>query len=303
MSKRPPNCMNPKNDFVFKRLFGEQETKENLISLLNAILRMPSGQQIADLNVIENKELTKELIEDKTGRLDVRAELMDGTQIDIEMQLTNEKNMDRRTLFYFGKLFLDSVKSGKSYHHLKRTITINLLDFSFLDIERFHSTFHIYEDHVKNYMLTDVLEIHFIEFPKFRKLAKNLSDPLHRWLLFLEEKLPQDQLEELVQMDPVIKKAEERLEWLSSDELSRQLYEARENSLIEYNSKMRDAREEGIELGIEQGLVRGIEQGLEQGVERGRAEVAKNLLKNGMTLANISEVTGLTVEQVKQLAD
>jgi predicted transposase/invertase (TIGR01784 family) len=193
--------------------------------------------------------------------------------------------MDRRTLFYFGKLFLDSVKSGKSYHHLKRTITINLLDFSFLDIERFHSTFHIYEDHVKDYMLTDVLEIHFIEFPKFRKLAKNLSDPLHRWLLFLEEKLPQDQLEELVQMDPVIKKAEERLEWLSSDELSRQLYEARENSLIEYNSKMRDAREEGWDNAI----------------EHNRKQTALKMLHLGMDLDQISIVTELSKEEIEML--
>ena len=172
--KRPPNCMNPKSDFIFKRLFGEQETKESLIALLNAILKLPSDKQIQDLEVLDNKELTRELITNKTGRLDIRALLLDKTQINVEMQLTNDKHMDRRTLFYLGKLFLESVKIGEGYHHLKKTITISLLDFNYLDIDRFHSTFHIYEDHEPGYMLTDVLEIHMIEFPQISQAEKGL---------------------------------------------------------------------------------------------------------------------------------
>ncbi len=226
--KRPPNCMNPKSDFIFKRLFGEQET--------------------------------------------------------------NDKHMDRRTLFYLGKLFLESVKLGEGYHHLKKTITINLLDFNYLDIDRFHSTFHIYEDHEPDYMLTDVLEIHMIEFPKFRKLKKDLSDPLHRWLLFLEAKLPDDQLEELMEMDPVIKKTEERLAQLNADDYTRELYEARENSRIEFNSKMHSSWEEGYENGIEQER------------ERGKRETALKLLQIGIAVDQIRLVTGLTEDEIAKLA-
>ena len=98
------NRLKPKNDFIFQRLFGESETKETLISLLNAILRLPPEKQLADLIVIENKALLQEFIDDKTGRLDVRAETLDGVQFNIEMQMANEHNMDRRTLFYFGKI-------------------------------------------------------------------------------------------------------------------------------------------------------------------------------------------------------
>jgi predicted transposase/invertase (TIGR01784 family) len=226
----------------------------------------------------KNDFIFKSNLKDKTGRLDIRAETVDGVQIDIEMQLTDEKNMDRRTLFYFGKLFLESIKAGDAYQDLKRTVTINILDFTFLDIERFHSTFHLYEDHEKDYMLTDVMEIHFIEYPKFREARHDLNDPLHRWLRFMEEKLSEDELKELIEMDPIIKKAEERLEWLSSDEETLKLYEFRENSRIEKNSLIRSAKEEG------------------------KKEVAKNLLREGIDPLKVVEVTGLSIEEVRKLA-
>jgi len=125
------------------------------------------------------------------------------------------------------------------------------------------------------------MEIHFIEYPKFRRSRKDFHNPLHRWLLFLDEKLPEDQLEELMSMDPVIKKAEERLEWLSSDEETLRLYEAREFSRYERNSIIADAKEEGR--------------------EEGRKEIARNLLALGVELQKIAEATGLSEEEIKKL--
>lgn len=280
------NRLKPKNDFIFQRLFGEVETKDTLISLLNAILRLPPQQQLADLTVIENKALIKEFIDDKTGRLDIRAKTLDGVQINIEMQMTNEHNMDRRTLFYFGKLFLESIKSGDKFQDLKRTITINLLNFNFLPIESFHSTFHLYEDHERDYKLTDLIELHFIEFPKFRAIQHDLLDPLHRWLLYMEENLSENLLEELISMDPVIKKTEERLEWLSSDAETLRRYDMRENSRIELNSIM-------YELTIAQ----------EKGEREGKLAVAKELLLTGMSPEAISSVTKLSLQDVQNLVD
>lgn len=269
--------LKPKNDFIFKRLFGEESSKESLISLLNAILKLTDEDQLVDLTVIANKKLLKEQLKDKSGRIDIRAETLDHTQINIEVQLTNEKNMDRRTLFYFGKLFLESIKSGERYQDLKKTITINILDFNFLAVERFHSTFHLFEDHEKEVMLTDAMEIHFIEYPKFRDVMRDMKDPLHRWLLFLEEHVSEEQLKELIDMDPVIKKTEERLEWLSSDEETLKLYEFRENARIDYNSKIHSAKEET------------------------KKEIAKNLLLAGMDASEVAKHAQLPIEEVKKL--
>jgi predicted transposase/invertase (TIGR01784 family) len=277
--------LKPKNDFIFQRLFGEVETKDSLIALLNAILRLEGAFRIVDLTVIENKQLAKELIDDKTGRLDVRAETADSVQVDIEVQLTDQRNMTKRSLFYLSKLFVESIKAGGKYEDLKKTVAINILDFNLLDIARFHSTFHFYEDHEPTYMLTDVLEMHFIEYPKFREVDKNFGDPLHRWLLFLDEKLPEDQLKELVSMDPVIKKAEERLEWLSSDEETLRLYEAREFSRIERNSLISEAKAAGRA----------------EGKAEGKAEIASQMLREGLEVSLIAKLTGLSLDKIERI--
>jgi predicted transposase/invertase (TIGR01784 family) len=91
---------------------GEEKNKDALISFLNAVLSKTRKEKIEDVTIIENKELTKKLIMERTGRLDVRARLSDKTEIDIEVQLTDYKNMDKRTLFYWGKLFLEGIKKA-----------------------------------------------------------------------------------------------------------------------------------------------------------------------------------------------
>jgi len=131
--------LNPLNDYIFKRIMGEEESKENLISFLNAILDVDDQKKLVSLEIIDNKELTKEMIADKSGRLDVRAKTADGMQLNIEVQLTNQHNMEKRTMFYWGKLFLEGIKQGDDYINLTKVITINILDFNFLDLEKFHS--------------------------------------------------------------------------------------------------------------------------------------------------------------------
>ena len=87
-----------------------------------------------------------------------------------------------------------------------------LNDFTFLGTKGYHSSFHFWEDEEKDYMLTDAAEIHFIEYPKFRKLAdKNYKDSaIERWLAFLEKDISEETLRELVDMEPAIKKAENK---------------------------------------------------------------------------------------------
>ncbi|MEX2460306.1 MAG: Rpn family recombination-promoting nuclease/putative transposase [Paenibacillaceae bacterium] len=277
----------PKNDLIFQLLFGNVEDKEGLISLLNAVLRLEGAARIFDLTVIASKELVPEWIDDKTGRLDIRAETSDNQQFDIEMQVVNQKNMARRTLFYLSKLYVGSIKSGGKYADLKRTVTINIVDFDLFDISRFHTTFHFYEDHEELLMLTDAMEVHFIEHNKFLKAEIDLNDPLHRWLLFLDEKLPYPILKELMEMDPVIKRVEERLEWLSSDAETQRLYEAREHSLIERNSLISEGKIEGKA----------------EGKIEGKSEVVLTMLKKGLDSSLIQELTGFSIDDIERLKD
>jgi predicted transposase/invertase (TIGR01784 family) len=282
--------LKPLNDFIFKKLFGENEVKDNLIAFLNAVLDRPDVNRLVSLEIIDNKELTKEMLDDKTGILDVRAKTADGMQINIEVQLTDQRNMDKRTLFYWGRLFNEGIGKGQDYKDLSKVITINILDFNYLELEKFH----LWEDEEKDYMLTDLVEVHFIETPKFKNLKeKNLKeDKLQRWLTFLRDDISDETLKELLDMDKDIKKAEERLEYLSSYPKTLALYRAREKSLHERANMISSAMEEGRE--------KGRKEGREEGKEEEKIKIARSLL-DILDMEIIALKTGLSIEQVKRL--
>lgn len=158
--------MQPKVDFVFKLIFGDPRHKENTIALLSAILGLPK-EELADLEII-NSELFREFKEDKKGVLDVRIQLRDGRQIDVEVQILPTGPMPERTLFYWAKMYAGQIKAGDSYHKLRKCITINIVDFHCTPDQRLHSSFHLTED-TTGHRLTDVLEVHFLELPRLRE--------------------------------------------------------------------------------------------------------------------------------------
>ena len=62
--------LNPKIDFVFKKIFGSSDHPDILISFLNAVLKPKNPITSVE---IKNSDLEKEYIEDKFSRLDVKA--------------------------------------------------------------------------------------------------------------------------------------------------------------------------------------------------------------------------------------
>ncbi len=275
--------LKPLNDFIFKKLFGEKDDEPILLAFLNAILKKTHQEKLLEIEILDNKELSKELIEDKTGRIDVRAKTLKGEQINIEVQLSNQGNMEKRTLFYWSKLYLEGIKQGEDYKKLSKVITINLLDFNLLTTESYHSTFHLWEDFEKEYMLTDLVEIHFIELTKYRTLtSKNYKEEvLHRWLTFLQKDVSDDLLKELMEMEPAIKMAKEKLDFLSSDPETLEIYKAREYSLHERANMINSA--------------------VEQGKVQEKYEIAKKLLLAGVAIDIIATTTGLDKEKIEKL--
>ncbi len=59
------------------------------------------------------------------------------------------------------------------------------------------------------------------------------------------------------------------------------------------NSLLSEAKEEGISQGIEQGYTSGINDGIKQ--------TAKNMLNKNMPLEDISDITGLSIEEINEL--
>ena len=74
-----------------------------------------------------------------------------------------------------------------------------------------------------------------------------------------------------------------------------------ENYDMTMETAIDEAREEGLEKGIEQGLERGLKQGLERGRHEERLELIRMMLSKGLPLEVVSDVTGLSLEELEAL--
>jgi predicted transposase/invertase (TIGR01784 family) len=309
----------PLNDYLFYKIMGEKGDEVQLLGFLNAVLGKTGDDRFTSVEILENKTFTADCIGDKSVTLDVRAILQGKTRVNVEVQVRNYRNMEKRSLFHWSKEFSKSLKEGKDYLELPNVIAINIVNFNFPDTRNFHSCFHIREDTEPEIILTDVLEIHFLNMVKYRKLkGKNvLMDPLRRWLAWLNKNSSPELLAEVIKMDTSILTAEERLKYLAGDEDMIDIYDRRFKALCDHTSQMNYAREVGYKRGEQKGLKKGLKRGLQEGREKGfneghqqghqqghqagRQEIVKNALAKGFSIEAIQEITGFDVETIKNL--
>ncbi len=274
--------LSPKVDFVFKRIFGNEKHTNILISFLNAVMKPIDPIKSVQ---IRNSDIEKEHIEDKYSRLDIKAITNNGEHINIEIQVKNEYNMIKRSLYYWSKMFENQIVEGDNYDKLSKTVCINILDFKYLKSDNFHNTYRLKEI-TTNEELTDSMELHFIEIPKLRKLdnTEEISDMLEAWIAFIQS--PASSVVEKLEMSKKeIKEAKDELLRLSGDDKERERYEMRKESLLEQNSLLANAEKKGIEKGRQEGII----------------EIAKNLILNGLDNDLIIKSTGLSLKEITEL--
>lgn len=238
---------NPLNDVLFKFIFGKEERKQITIDFLNAVLNPSLGHTIQDLQ-FSNTEMSPEHDHDKLTRLDVACVLDSGEQVDVEVQVANEKNMARRTLYYWSQMYLLSLPAGKTYRNLKPCITINLVNFSFLPQEEPHALYGIYNP-TNGHQLTKDLAIHFLEIPKYAKQEKKpISEmsKMERWLAYFANQLDRKGKEELAMSEVAIQNAMEAARIFLNNTAERRLYINREMARMDRESQLEDAHEDGV---------------------------------------------------------
>ena len=281
--------LDPKMDFVFKNIFGSEKHPNILISFLNATLK---PKDLITAVEIKNTDLNKGYIEDKFSRLDVKATTSNNEIINIEIQLKNEYNMIKRSLFYWSKLYSEQLNEGEDYSVLKRTICINILNFKYLKTRKFHSGYR-WKEIYSNEELTDVAEIHFIEIPKLEE-GTDEKDMLVAWIEFLKN--PESEKVRSLEMSiDEIREAKDELIRMSNDDTQRELYEMRAKTLKDKISALNEAERKGIKKGRQEGIKEG---------EKSKAiEIAKSLINIGLDKETISKSTGLTLSEIEKLID
>ncbi len=284
----------PKVGLVFKKLFGSEENKDLLKSLINSLL--PESQQAVEIH-LKNPYNLADYIDGKLSILDIKAVDEKGKWYDIEMQVEGQGYYGQRAMYYWGKVYTDQMETGGMFSQLKKTIVISILDFVYFpDDERYHRIIAPMDIETgRRYDNLDYMDLHFVELKKFHKGLKEIKTTLDRWVTFLNNayKYEKNNIPEELLRDKEVKKAIEKLDVMYLDEKEREHYEAARKAMWNRAEELRTAEEKGLK--------KGHEKGLNKGKKEVSMEIAKTLKETGVEGEIISKSTGLSKEEIEAL--
>ncbi len=297
--------VSPRVDIAFKKIFGVEENKDLLISLINSIVA--KDDQVLGVTLL-NPYNPKNFRQDKLSILDIKAEGVDGKRFNIEIQISDEADYDKRALYYWAKLYTEQLKVAEDYSSLSKAIGIHILNFTSIpSVEKYHNVFHITEKDSGLLYFKD-LELHTIELKKFSSnsneelsdLITKVKNSLDMWVAFLtrHDLLKADSLPKGLN-DPNLKKAITVLNVMNFSDEEREAYEEHLKWLrIEANT-LKKAEAKGKADGLAEGKAEGI---IEGEIKKAKAMAIK-MLQKGKPLEEISEFTGLPEAEINQLND
>jgi len=267
-----------KNDIAFRKIFGNDNRKETLISFLNAVLAFKGKQKIVEVKIMNPYQLPK-LRGGKVSIIDVKATDQAGRNYIVEMQVGELDGFAKRVLFYFSKSYSEQIKRGDFYRQLKPVIFIGILDYSFSINSKYISRHRILDVETHEHLLQDV-EFNFIELPKFNKELHELENLTEKWIYFIKNAENLAIIPDNVD-DEGLKSAYQ--------EANKHTWTAEELEAYDY-AFMREEDERAK-----------LDKAEQKGEQKKQIEIAKNFISLGLDNDTIAIGTGLTVEQIKAL--
>lgn len=250
------NFINPKTDFAFKKIFGSADSKDILISFLNALL-YEAQPVIEDLEIID-PYLAPKIKGVKDTYLDVKAKISSSKTVIIEMQVLNVESFEKRILYNATKAYSVQLKSGENYNLLNPVIALTITDFQMFEhLETVISRFCIKEKNNLVDYLADELEFVFVELPKFDKTLAELETLTDKWIYFMKTARTLRSVPEELGNVPELRKAFTIANEANLDPDELEDLERREIFIQDQRGAITKATRIGIEQGIEQGIKQG----------------------------------------------
>ena len=277
----------PKNDIAFKKIFGDENHKEVLISFLNAVLDFQGEQTIIDVELANPYQVPKiEAL--KETILDIKATNQKQEHFIVEMQKKDLGDFTKRSLYYTAKAYVNQLDAGKNYHKLKKVYFIGLLNFTMFESGSCISR-HLILNQETNTQDLDDFEFCFIELPKFSTPLGELNTLLDKWLYFIKNAASLEMVPKELTGDKALEQAFD----------SAKMYNWNREEMDVYDYMHLKAWDE-INA-INTAVKKAKKQGIEQGIEQEKIETAKNAIKQGLDNQMISAIAGLSPEEVEKL--
>lgn len=171
-----------KDDIMFKAFFCKTGNEKFLKDFLNSIF----GKEIKIKKVIHDAKLEQLAKQQKYGVLDLDVELESGEIVNIEMQMDDHHNMEKRTTFYASKKVTEQFTPKTKYSDLKKVIVIAILNFNFIKLPEYVTKTVRVADKHRDYEVNNNVTYYYIELEKFRKQNPDMTLPINQWLAFID---------------------------------------------------------------------------------------------------------------------
>jgi predicted transposase/invertase (TIGR01784 family) len=283
--------INPKTDYAFKKIFGSSDSKDILISFLNALIY--DGNPTIEYLEIINPNLPPRVEGLKDSSLDVKAQLADGTLVIIEMQVLNVESFGQRILYNAAKTYAFQLQKGEGYRMLKPVIALTITDFEmFKNSDKLISRF-VYKEENTNLPYPDNdMKLVFVELPKFTKEVDQLETLADKWIYFMKYARTITDVPPVIDSIPEIHKAFGIANQvnLSPEELAD--LERREIFIYDQQGAIIKAVKDADRAARQEGR--------QEGRQAEKLAIARQLLDR-LDDEIISQTTGLSIEEVQNL--
>ena|ERR1017187_2419550 len=277
--------LNPFTDFGFKKLFGEEGSKDLLINFLNQLL--PAHRQVSTLAFV-NPEVYPDSKEERKAIFDIHCKSISGERFIVEMQKARMEYFKDRALYYTTFPIRDQAQKGEWDYNLQPVYLIAILDFRFSESSSKHQAIKtdvMLKDQEGN-VFYDKLHFCFVQMPFFDKNESQLETQFDKWLFFLKNLENFDHIPAVLN-EPVFKRG---------FKIAR-LANLKPKELLEYNESIKKY------LDMMNIIETAKKEGIKEGIKEGMVKVALNALKRGMPVKEIAALTGLSVAEIENLRD
>jgi len=326
--------INPFTDYGFKKLFGEEGSKPQLISFINAFLELDKKAKIVDL---EFKNLEKLGISkrDRKTIFDIYCIDEDGKHILVELQRAEQTYFKDRMIYYSSILVQEQGLKGARFdgkalnkkkeprkvswnYKLDEVYCIGILDFEFRDSNNDNYLHNIKLKDQNNEVFYDKLNYVFVEMPKFTKTEDELETYLDKWFYFLNNLDSLDEIPKIFNDDKVIKDAFNKAEFVNMDKKDQNKYLASLKEYRDWYAVLNTAENKGIEKGLEEAKEKIEEaQKREKEAQKREKEAQKEkeetldkqkkailrFYKKGFSIKELAEDFGMTKEELRKIVE
>ncbi len=279
--------INPKTDYAFKRIFGSNQSKEILISFLNAILYQEKDV-IKDLEIL-NPYSPGASFGLKDTYLDVKAKLDNNTTVLIEMQVLNKYAFDKRVMYNAAKSYANQLESGERYILLNPVIALTIIDFIMFDNNTEIINSFVFQEEKQKFVYNEEIKLVFLELRKFNKTLEELNNISDKWIYFIKNAAELREKPADFQSVSALNKA---LEIANLAGLNREELEEIQNRTIWLTDQ------EGITLYAQE---KGREEGIIEGKIQGKIELIITLLQQKLgeiSLKNRQKIETLSSQEI-----